>query len=180
VDDSPSSGRAADADRERAVVALREHAVAGRLTLEELADRVGSALTATTRSELDQTLGDLPAAASGSPDAATTRVLGLFGDVSRSGRWRLGQRVTALGLFGGVSLDLRHAEVTAAEVWVNVRAVCGAVEVVVPHGVELDMSGFAVFGAQRADGGEAPVAAGAPIVHLRARTAFGSLTVRRA
>jgi hypothetical protein len=180
MDESAGTGRAADADRERAVVALREHAIAGRLTLEELADRVGSALTATTRTELNETLGDLPDASSVPADTASTRVLGLFGDVSRSGRWRLGRRVTALGLFGGVRLDLRHAEVTAAEVWVDVRAVCGAVEVVVPHGVELDMSGYAVFGAQHADGGEAPVAAGAPIVHLRARTAFGSLTVRRA
>jgi hypothetical protein len=180
MDESASSGRAADADREQAVMALREHAIAGRLTLEELADRVGSALTATTRAQLEGTLGDLPEAVGAQADMATTRVLGLFGDVSRSGRWRLGRRVTALGLFGGVRLDLRHAEVTAAEVWVDVRALCGAVEVVVPDGVELDMSGFAVFGAHHADGGEAPVAAGAPIVHLRARTAFGSLTVRRA
>jgi len=49
----------------------------------------------------------------------------------------------------------------------------------VPHGVVLDMSGYALFGAQKADaGGERPPA-GAPVVHLRARTAFGSLTVRR-
>ena len=180
MNDLTGSERAADAERERAVVALREHAVAGRLTLEELAERVGSALTATTRAELDATLADLPEAAGAQPTGETTRVLGLFGDVSRSGRWRLGRRVNALGLFGGVRLDLRHAEVTAAEVWVTVRAVCGAIEVVVPHGVELDMSGFALFGAQQADGGEEPVAVGAPIVHLRARAAFGSLTVRRA
>ena len=56
---------------------------------------------------------------------------------------------------------------------------CGAVDVVVPHGVVLDMSGYALFGAQKADaGGERPPA-GAPVVHLRARTAFGGLTVRR-
>ncbi len=41
--------RAADADRERAVAALREHAVAGRLTLEELADRVETPLRRTRR-----------------------------------------------------------------------------------------------------------------------------------
>jgi hypothetical protein len=53
--------RAADADREGAVAALRDHAVAGRLTLKELADRVGNALKATTRGELDAVLADLPA-----------------------------------------------------------------------------------------------------------------------
>jgi hypothetical protein len=52
--------RGADADRERAVAALRDHAVAGRLTLEELADRVGSALAATTHGDLDATLAGAP------------------------------------------------------------------------------------------------------------------------
>jgi len=106
-------------------------------------------------------------------------VLALFGDVSRSGRWRLGRRVRALGLFGGVRLDLRGAEVTGEEITVEVDALCGAVDVVVPHGVVLDMSGYALFGAQNADAGEERPPTGAPVVHLRARTAFGSLTVRR-
>jgi predicted membrane protein len=87
--------------------------------------------------------------------------------------------VRALGLFGGVRLDLRQAEVTADEIWVAVDAVCGAVEVVVPHGVSLDISGLAMFGAQHADAGEERPPRGAPTVHLKARVAFGSLTVRR-
>jgi DUF1707 SHOCT-like domain len=170
--------RVADADRERAVAALREHAVAGRLTLEELADRVGNALAATTQADLEGVLGDLPAAVE-APGEEPSRVLALFGDVDRSGRWRLGGRVRALGLFGGVRLDLRQAEVTAGEIHVDVDALCGAVDVVVPHGVALDMSGYAIFGAQRADAGDERPPPGAPVVHLRARTAFGSLTVRR-
>ncbi len=68
---------------------------------------------------------------------------------------------------------------TAGEIHVDVDALCGAVDVVVPHGVALDMSGYAIFGAQRADAGDERPPPGAPVVHLRARTAFGSLTVRR-
>jgi hypothetical protein len=94
---------------------------------------------------VDAVLGDLPAAAAPGPDEAS-RVLALFGDVHRRGRWRLGRRVRGLGLFGGVRLGL---------------------------------SGFALFGAQHADAGDERPPAGAPVVHLRARTAFGSLTVRR-
>jgi hypothetical protein len=89
--------RVADADREHAVVALREHAVDGRLTLEELAERVGSALAAGTRAELDGALADLPATPASPAEADDQRVLAVFGDVSRSGRWRLGRRVRALG-----------------------------------------------------------------------------------
>ena len=37
--------RVSDADRERAVAALREHLLAGRLTLEEFTERVDAART---------------------------------------------------------------------------------------------------------------------------------------
>ena len=52
--------RASDADRERVAVRLRDHAVAGRLTTEELDARTGRAFAARTLGELDALLGDLP------------------------------------------------------------------------------------------------------------------------
>jgi DUF1707 SHOCT-like domain len=54
--------RASDADRERVVAALREHSVAGRLTVEELEDRSASAYAARTFGELEPLLADLPPA----------------------------------------------------------------------------------------------------------------------
>jgi Domain of unknown function (DUF1707) len=47
-----ASLRASDADRERALVVLREHLVAGRLTLEEFCERVDAALRARVTGEL--------------------------------------------------------------------------------------------------------------------------------
>jgi hypothetical protein len=55
-----SSLRVADDDREQAVDELREHALAGRLTAEELEERVGGAYSATTRGDLEQLKADLP------------------------------------------------------------------------------------------------------------------------
>jgi hypothetical protein len=52
--------RASDADRERAVDFLRRHAGEGRLDHDELADRVGKALSAKTLGELDDLTYDLP------------------------------------------------------------------------------------------------------------------------
>jgi hypothetical protein len=52
--------RASDAERERVVAELREHAAAGRLTVDELADRIGAALAARTRDELADVQRDLP------------------------------------------------------------------------------------------------------------------------
>jgi hypothetical protein len=56
----PSQLRVADEDRERLVEELREHALAGRLSSEELEERIGSAYRAMTRGDLDALKTDLP------------------------------------------------------------------------------------------------------------------------
>jgi uncharacterized protein DUF1707 len=53
--------RVGDAERERAADELAGHAVAGRLTGEELEQRVGLAWAARTRGDLARLLDDLPA-----------------------------------------------------------------------------------------------------------------------
>ena len=52
--------RVADSDREQVLVLLQHHTGAGRLTLDEYADRVDRALVARTRRDLNQVLRDLP------------------------------------------------------------------------------------------------------------------------
>ena len=54
------SVRASDDDRERVAGSLRDHAVAGRLTPDELDERSGRAFAARTLGELDTLLTDLP------------------------------------------------------------------------------------------------------------------------
>jgi hypothetical protein len=56
----PSSLRVSDADRESLAGELREHMVAGRLTQEELEERLGLAYKATTTADLDALRADLP------------------------------------------------------------------------------------------------------------------------
>ncbi|MDG4767620.1 DUF1707 domain-containing protein [Solwaraspora sp. WMMD406] len=60
--------RASDADRERVVRCLERHTSAGRLSLDEHADRVTRTLLARTHGELATILADLPA----EPDAAVS------------------------------------------------------------------------------------------------------------
>jgi hypothetical protein len=52
--------RASDEDRERVVEALTDHCAAGRLTLDELPERVAGAYAATTLHELAEVTADLP------------------------------------------------------------------------------------------------------------------------
>jgi Domain of unknown function (DUF1707) len=56
----PSQLRVADADREQLVEELREHALAGRLSSEEMEERIGGAYRARTRADLDALRADLP------------------------------------------------------------------------------------------------------------------------
>jgi hypothetical protein len=57
--------RCSDAEREQVASFLRDHAVEGRLTADELADRVALAYRAVTIGELRVLVGDLPGSAAG-------------------------------------------------------------------------------------------------------------------
>jgi len=65
--------RVADADREQLVEELHEHAVAGRLTSDELEERVGVAYSASTRADLDALRADLPVSSTSVKLALTKR-----------------------------------------------------------------------------------------------------------
>src|SRR5258708_12242212 len=79
--DGPSL-RVSDADREQTVILLREHLLAGRLTLEEFSERIEAALNAGVRRELAAVQEDLPAVSSAvarsgrKPTRLTPAVLG--------------------------------------------------------------------------------------------------------
>jgi DUF1707 SHOCT-like domain len=69
----PSKLRIADADREQMVSELHEHAVAGRLTSDELEERVGSAYQARTRADLERLRADLPVSSTSAKLALSKR-----------------------------------------------------------------------------------------------------------
>jgi len=54
--------RASDSDRERTLAALQEHTAAGRLTLDEFAERAATVYAAVTLTDLARTTADLPEA----------------------------------------------------------------------------------------------------------------------
>jgi hypothetical protein len=55
--------RASDAERERVIAFLREHALLGRLTDDELEERIGLAYASVTVGDLEKLIHDLPRAA---------------------------------------------------------------------------------------------------------------------
>src|SRR5207237_10559649 len=83
--------RVSDADRDRVALALRDACAEGRLTLDELAARVGHAYAAKTAGELEALTRDLPAAPVERKRRRRTKWLSgvLFGYIVRKGRWRV-------------------------------------------------------------------------------------------
>ncbi len=84
--------RVGDAEREAAAAELREHYASGRLTLDELNERVDKAFAAKTRGDLNALMTDLPssrpgwaAGAPGAPGAGPSGAGGPFGPSGPSG-----------------------------------------------------------------------------------------------
>lgn len=169
--------RASDAEREAAIERLRGAAAEGRLTLEELADRIEAAGTARTRGELAKLTDDLPAAAEiGSLVAAPTRNSTVFGDQRRSGAWPLPRRSSWETVFGDVSLDLREAHVPTGEIAIEAKTVFGDVELLVPEGVAVEIQTRTVLGDVKQEAAMASV--DAPRIVLTGWTVFGDVRVR--
>jgi hypothetical protein len=174
--------RASDAEREATVAHLREAAAEGRLDVEELVNRIDAAYTATTRAELEPLTADLPeatGAALGAPreSHATSFVLSIFGGSDRAGRWRVAERVRVVNIFGGADLDLREATLAGPDVRFTVVSIFGGSDVIVPEGMHVELSSFALFGGDKLKLGGAEAAPGAPALHVRCVSIFGGTDV---
>jgi hypothetical protein len=170
--------RASDGERETVVEWLRGAAAEGRLTYEELADRVEIAHAARSRAELERVTADLPAARPAAAIlAAPSRVTSVFGDITRAGAWVVPASSRWRATFGDIRIDLRGALVTEPEMTFDVRTAFGDIDLFVPEGVLVEVRARTVFGDVRQDaGGIAP--AGAPRVVLVGGTVFGDVRVR--
>jgi hypothetical protein len=175
--------RASDAEREETVARLREAAAEGRLTVEELDERIDAAYGASTRSDLEPLTADLPEGAppSGRVEpggGGTSFLLGLLGAGDRRGRWRVAERVTVINVLGGADLDLREATLAAREVTIRVFSLLGGSDIIVPDDVQVELSSVAVLGgdALKLTGPEPPP--GAPVVHVRTFSLLGGTDVK--
>ena len=175
----PPALRASDADRERAVELLRDHAAAGRLTLEEFTERMSAAYEALTNEELAELARDLPVAPAASRRSPTRFLFSVFASTEREGRIRVRRRVGCLTIFGNVDLDLRQATLEGDVITIFALGAFGAIDVYVPEGVEVDLHGLAIGGHKRARGSERPPRAGTPLVRVFAVSVFAGIDVWR-
>lgn len=181
----PSGLRVSDAERETTVAQLHQAATEGRLTVEELSERVELAYAARTDADLAALGADLPASTAGGPALApagpdgTDWVVAVMSGADRKGRWRVRRRTAVLALMGGADLDLRQAVLAGPEVEITAVAVMGGVDVTVPDGVHVEVTGFALMGANQDNCRGAEPPPGAPVVRVRAFSLMGGIDVHR-
>ncbi|WP_329442734.1 DUF1707 domain-containing protein [Streptomyces sp. NBC_01426] len=148
--------RASDADRDRIAQILADAVAEGRLTAEEHSDRLDTLYAVKTVGELDVLVRDLPAAAGTAPASAAPAaapasgpvetVVAVFSSSSRRGRWRPGAHTRAVSVFGDITIDLTEAVFEQQVTEINVTAVLGNVEILVPENVTLRGYGSGVLG----------------------------------
>lgn len=181
--------RASDAERQAVMEQLEAAGFDGRLDGQELHDRIQAAQVATTRGELRELTVDLPGTGLSVPPARAVQpnagapIVAVFGGTERRSRWRPARRQSVLALFGGVRLDLRDAEFPADGLELRVSAVFGGIDILVPAGMRVEMTGFSLFGGRSVSGDTAGAdTAGAdtglPTLRLHAVALFGGVDTK--
>ncbi len=144
-------------DRDRVVELLRIAAGDGRLTAEELDERLEAALTARTFSELAVLTTDLPAAPlpAGSAPAAGQALAGAAakelvriscgsGAAKRDGQWMVPRRMEIDVASGSVKLDLTKAVISAPALQLDIDVHSGSLLLVTRPGIIVDADDVAV------------------------------------
>jgi len=190
----PSKIRASDADRERVANVLREAAGDGRLTMDELDERLDAVYAAKTYAELEPVTHDLPVAGtSPAPVPAPSRsadparfggtpssggAVAILGGFSRKGEWVVPKHFTAFLFMGGGEIDLRDARFEDREVTINVIAIMGGCEITVPEDANVRVTGVGIMGAFEHSEPKAGSPDG-PVITISGAAFMGGIDVKR-
>lgn len=183
--------RISDTDRDRAAEVLREAHAHGRITVDELDERLTSVYAAKTEADLVPVTRDLPATRGpaaaamapargrigGTPRFRTS--LAILGGASRNGAWVVPPEYKAVATLGGIDLDMSNSTFAEAETVIKVYAVLGGVEITVPEDAEVDVGVVGILGGVD-NGGEGPGVPGGPLIRIVGVAVMGGIEVKRA
>jgi hypothetical protein len=193
----PLEPRIGHAERDRTVEQLREAAGLGRITLDELDERVEAALNARTQPELDVLVADLGPVRPTGPGAVVVRgeapvVPGASGYAAKDpmvlsagsghtrkrGRWVVPGFMRLSASLGSIKLDCRLASTEFPVVDVEIVPSAGSVVIIVPEGwaANIDRVGRGI-GSAKSTIAEHP-STGSPLLLVRGSVGLGSVTVR--
>ena len=180
----PGQLRASHEDRDRVVEILRVAAGDGRLTAEELDQRLEAALTARTYAELAVLTTDLPAAGSAGAVAAPepkdmVRIDCGSGHARRDGRWVVPSRMEVRVTSGSVRLDFTEAVITQPTLRIDAEVHSGQLKLVTRPGIVVDADDVGVRSGEVKI--REPWAHDVPVtlrIEMAGRVSSGSITAR--
>ena len=171
--------RASHADRDRVVEVLRVAAGDGRLTAEELDERVEAALTARTLGELALLTVDLPVSAAEVTGKDVDRIEQRGASARRGGGWVVPRRLEIDSEWGEVTLDFTEAVITHDTLHIEVDLRGGALKLLTRPGVVVDTDSLVIeYGGVK---NRAAGRSGVPVelrVGIHGRMNFGQVVVR--
>jgi hypothetical protein len=186
--------RASDAEREHAVGILGDAAAEGRLSINELDERIQSAYATHTVGELAALLADVsPGALSGGALASprrgdrvvavregrdTRRIVSIMGGNHRRGHWRIANRCSVVNIMGAGKIDMCDVELTHTVTRLNVYSVMGGAEIRVPAGVRVEVSKLAFMGGNDVRLDDQAPRAEDPLIRIRLVSIMGGAKVR--
>jgi hypothetical protein len=154
--------RRAQETRERVIARLSDHFAHDTLDVDEFERRVTVAQTSDDPADIEALLADLsgvdaPAAPATAvvpmvvtalvpDDGRNDTVYAIFGGIDRRGAWNVPRRMRIVALFGGANLDLREARFPPGVIDIDVTAVMGGINILVPPGLAVQMHGSAIMG----------------------------------
>ncbi len=188
TDESLPELRASDADREQTAEVLRRAAGEGRLTIEELDERLNVVYETRTQRELDELTADViarddPTRPNRIPvragEGGANWVVSVMSGHDRKGRWRVGRHLKVISIMGGSNIDLNDAELTSDVTEITVFSLMGGNEIRIPEGLNVEISDFAFMGGNDARVGEYMPDPGGPLVKIRMISIMGGSDVKR-
>ncbi len=181
-------------ERREAIVAKLSQAFAsGRIEMEDFELRTERAMRARTEQDLDAALDGLstptmtpvpsvnpPEFAVDHPRRHTSKLtFVVMGGVDRKGRWTPARRHLAIAWMGGAFLDFREAVLRPGVTDVYCFAKWGGIEIAVPPGLDVDVSGFALMGSlERVAQESGSTDPRRPQLHFHALAVMGGIEVK--
>jgi hypothetical protein len=178
--------RASHEDRDAVIELLRVAAGDGRLTAEELDERLEIAFNARTYGELARLTSDLPAGQGPSAPAApavtpkeVVRISCTSGHTARNGAWVVPRRMEVKVTSGNIRLDLTEAVVTHPVLDIQAEVRSGNLIIVTKPGIAVDTDDVQVRSGNI--GVRAPWGASVPVtlqVNISGRVGSGNIRAR--
>ena len=203
MSDSPSGshGNSLERLREHVIEQLSTSYSRDFLSEEEFEQRLETATAAGNHADLRMLLVDLPPA--GAPNAPSVRdetspdvraeklfptnrgevteentLIAVFSGADRKGVWDPPKRLNAIAFFGGSDIDLREVRFPPGGMTITAVAVFGGVDIIVPEGINVEISGAGIFGAFEGKKRSSPPVPGAPTIKVEGVAFFGGVEVK--